>query len=147
MYKEWNITIPALTGEEERKAYVYVPDGAFADAGRRYPVLYMFDGQNLFADADASYGKSWGMLDYLTKNAVPLIVAALECSHHSEDDECGGRLSEYSPFDFDDPHWGSIRGRGDITMDYIVGQFKPWIDDHFPTLPDREHTFIASCRP
>ena len=60
MYKEWLIKIPALTGKEKRKAYVYVPDAAAVDDSRRYPVLYMFDGQNLFRDADASYGKSWG---------------------------------------------------------------------------------------
>ena len=143
MYKEWNITLPALTGEEERKAYVYVPDAARADASRRYPVLYMFDGHNLFADADASYGKCWGMLDYLTGHNVPLIVAAIECNHHSESDECGGRLSEYSPFDFSDYHWGEIRGRGALTMDYYINEFKPYIDAHYPTRPDRAHTFIA----
>ena len=142
MYREWNITIPELTGDEERKAYVYVPDGARADAQRRYPVLYMFDGQNLFADADATYGKSWGMLDYLTGHDVPLIIAALECSHHAETDPCGGRLSEYSPFDFS-ARWGDIQGRGEKTMDFIVREFKPLIDREYPTLPDREHTFIA----
>ena len=42
-------TIPQLTGDEERKVYVYVPD----DEGE-YPVLYMFDGQNLFDDEEAS---------------------------------------------------------------------------------------------
>ena len=83
MIREWNITIPALTGEEQRKAYVYVPDSAYADAQRRYPVLYMFDGQNLFSDSEATYGKSWGLLDWLTEHNTPLIVAAAECSRHA----------------------------------------------------------------
>ena len=48
MLEEWNVTVPALTGDEERRAWVYVPDSAWADRERRYPVLYMFDGQNLF---------------------------------------------------------------------------------------------------
>ena len=143
MYTHWNITIPALTGGEERRAYIYVPDGAAADGNRRYPVLYMFDGQNLFADSEATFGKGWGLLDYLTGHNVPLILAAVECSHHQESDECGGRLSEYSPFDFDDPRFGSVRGRGALTMEFFTGQFKPWIDANYPTLPDREHTFIA----
>ena len=60
MYQQWEITIPELTGDEPRNAYVYVPDAAVVDDERRYPVLYMFDGQNLFRDADASFGKSWG---------------------------------------------------------------------------------------
>ena len=143
MYLEWNITIPALTGVEKRKAYVYVPDESRADDSRRYPVLYMFDGQNLFRDADASYGKSWGLLDYVTEHHVPLIIAALECNHHAEEEPCGGRISEYAPFDFSDPDFGSIKGRGHLTMDYITKTFKPYIDSHFPTLPDREHTFIG----
>ena len=74
MLEEWNVTVPALTGDEERRAWVYVPDSAWADRERRYPVLYMFDGQNLFRDEDATYGKSWGLLDYLTEHNVPLIV-------------------------------------------------------------------------
>lgn len=143
MIKEWNIQIPALTGKEKRKAWVYVPDGAYAEPERRYPVLYMFDGQNLFRDADATYGKSWGLLTYLTGHSVPLIAAAVECSHHGEEEPCGGRLSEYSPFDFSDPRWGGIRGRGELTMEYIVREFKPYIDGHYPTKPDRAHTFIG----
>ena len=143
MYHQWTVTIPALTGDEPRNAYAYIPDAAVADDARRYPVLYMFDGQNLFRDADASFGKSWGLLDYLTAHNVPLIVAAVECSHHDEADACGGRLSEYSPFDFSNPRWGDIRGRGQLTMDWIVSEFKPFVDAEFPTLPDRAHTFIA----
>lgn len=143
MYKEWTITLPQLTGDEERKAYVYVPDGIYAFPDMRFPVLYMFDGQNLFSDADASYGKSWGILKYLTENNVPLMVAAIECNHHQEEDPCGGRLSEYSPFDFGDPQWGHIRGRGELTMEYYINEFKPYIDENYPTLGDREHTFIS----
>ena len=117
MYNEWDITIPSLTGDEPRKAYAYIPDKSLARPERRYPVLYMFDGQNLFAD--------------------------VECNHHPEDDPCGGRLSEYSPFDFSDPRFGSIRGRGELTMDYFVNAFKPFVDENFPPLPDRAHTFIG----
>ncbi len=143
MYKEWKITIPELTGREKRKAYIYVPDESIADDSRRYPVLYMFDGHNLFKDKDASYGKSWGMLDYLTKNHVPLIIAAIECNHHREDEKCGGRLSEYSPFSFSDPYFGDITGRGRLTMEYYVNEFKPYIDSRYPTKPEREYTYIS----
>lgn len=143
MIKEWKIRIPDLTGQEKRSAYVYVPDEAYADPERSYPVLYMFDGQNLFRDRDASYGKSWGLLTYLTAHNVPLIVAAIECNHHAEQESCGGRLSEYAPFDFSSSTWGDIRGRGALTMTYLVRVFKPFIDGKYPTLPDRDHTFIA----
>ena len=131
-------SIPQLTGEEERKVYVYVPDqeGVF-------PVLYMFDGQNLFSDEEASYGKSWGLLEYLESNELPLMVVGVECNHHKEEDKCGGRLSEYSPFDFDDPYFGKIKGRGKITMNWFVRELKPYIDDNYPCLMGRESTFIS----
>ena len=58
--------IPQLIKGEKRKVYVYVPDfdGSF-------PVLYMFDGHNVFLDEEASFGKSWGMLKFLEENEVP----------------------------------------------------------------------------
>ena len=106
MIREWNITIPALTGEEQRKAYVYVPDSAYADAQRRYPVLYMFDGQNLFSDSEATYGKSWGLLDWLTEHNTPLIVAAAECSRHAETDDTAAEIVDR----FDDRNLGKSLG-------------------------------------
>ncbi len=105
---------------------------------RRYPVLYMFDGHNVFFDATATYGKCWGMKEYLEEHHVPVIVVAVECNH-----EGLRRLEEYSPYP------GEIVGdpikeaQGDITMDWFVDELKPMIDEWFPTLPDREHTAIA----
>lgn len=139
MMQTWDITVPPLTGEETRRAYVYVPDSWYQDPDRRYPVLYMFDGHNVFFDEDATYGKSWGMKDYLDYTQTQLIVAAVECNHHPDN----GRLSEYSPFTFEDPKLGHVEGRGKETMDWFVQTFKPLIDREYPTLPDRAHTFIG----
>ncbi|MBQ1306587.1 MAG: alpha/beta hydrolase [Erysipelotrichaceae bacterium] len=139
MLEIFETEIPQLIKGEKRKVYVYVPDfeGSF-------PVLYMFDGHNVFLDEEASYGKSWGMLEFLEENEVPLMVVGVECNHHDEREKCGGRLSEYSPFSFEDHEWGyGIKGRGKITMNWFVKELKPYIDDNYPTLPDRNHTFIA----
>ena len=59
MIKKWSITIPELTGKTRRNAYVYIPNEAKKHPDYRYPVLYMFDGHNVFYDKDATYGKSW----------------------------------------------------------------------------------------
>ncbi len=139
MMYQWNLTIPELTGNTPRRAYVYVPHSFQKHPERRYPVLYMFDGHNVFFDDHATYGKSWGMGAYLDYTDTDLIVAAVECNHSPE----GGRLREYSPFTFDDPALGHIEGRGGETMDWYVNVFKPEIDRRFPTLPDRAHTFIG----
>lgn len=139
MVDVFKLTIPQLTEDEERTAYVYRPEGVTG----RCPVLYMFDGQNLFFDSTASFGKSWGLLDYLERTGLPLIVASVACNTHPETYRLGGRFSEYSPFSFRDERFGEIKGRGGITMDWLINEFKPLIDSRYPTLPDREHTFIG----
>ena len=134
-----SVTLPELTGGEERRLYVYLPEAALDEPERRFPVLYMFDGHNVFFDEDATYGKSWGLGEYLDEHETPLIVAAVECNHHPDH----GRIIEYAPFDFTARPYGSVKGRGKDTMDWIVNELKPRLDASYPTLPDREHTFIA----
>lgn len=139
MIEFWDVTIPELTDDIPRKAYIYVPDSFQWDPGRRYPVLYMFDGHNVFFDSHATYGKSWGMREYLEHTDTQLIVAAVECNHSPDND----RLREYSPYDFSDPAFGEFRGKGDLTLRWFTQVFKPYIDSHYPTLSGREHTFIG----
>ena len=139
MIDSWNITIPELTGDEPRRAYIYLPDSWEMDPDLRYPVLYMFDGHNVFFDEDATYGKSWGMGEYLDATQTQIIVAAVECNHHPDN----GRLSEYSPWSFYNGGIGRVVGRGRTTMEWLVHSFKRSIDEEFRTLPDRLHTFIA----
>lgn len=138
MVKKWSVEIPVLTGSKKRRAYIYLPDSYHKDPQKRYPVLYMFDGHNVFFDADATYGKSWGMREYMRKSKKQLVIVAVECNH-----EGTGRLQEYSPYSFDAPEFGSIRGRGAQYMNWLTKVLKPYIDTTYRTLPDREHTYIA----
>ena len=66
MIKVSKINIPQLPTEKPRRLYVYLPRG-YEAGDRRYPVLYMFDGHNVFYDSHATYGRSWGMKRYLEK--------------------------------------------------------------------------------
>ncbi len=137
MVRTWKIKIPALSGEEERLVYLYLPEN-WEHSGQRYPVMYMFDGHNVFFDSHATYGKSWGMGEYLDENHKQLIVVAVECTHNGN-----ARLSEYSPLDLEMPEVGSIKGHGKEYMDWLIGTLKPMIDANYPTLPAREYTSIA----
>ncbi len=139
MIEKWTTILPKLTGREPRTVYVYVPDLAQEYPEARFPVMYMFDGHNVFFDADATYGKSWGMKEFMDESGTPIIIVAVDCNHHPNN----GRLSEYSPFTFEDPQLGYIRGRGRTTMDWFVHHLKPMIDKRYPTLPSRDTTFIA----
>lgn len=137
MIKKWKVTIPELSGKEARWAYIYLPDD-WQTAGKRYPVLYMFDGHNVFFDEDATYGKSWGMGEFLLKTGKDLIVVAVECNHG-----VNKRLEEYSPFELEFPDSGKLPGRGKVYMDWMVNTLKPFVDQTYPTLPDRSHTSLA----
>lgn len=138
MIHTWDVTIPQLSGDRTRRGYLYLPDDYDDHPEHRYPVLYMFDGHNVFFDSDATYGKSWGMASYMSWTRKPLIIVAIECNHQGN-----RRLEEYSPLDFENATVGKIRGQGNIYMDWMVNELKPAIDCHLRTLPDREHTIIC----
>ena len=139
MIETWTIPVEPITGSVPRKVYVYLPRKAGTDTSVRFPVLYMFDGHNVFFDSDATYGKSWGMGRWLDETDTGLIVVAIDCDHRPP----FARISEYSPFTFDNEWCGHIEGRGNLFMDWITGTLKPVIDRRYPTLPDRENTWIA----
>ena len=102
-------------------------------------MLFRSDGQNVFFDEDATYGKSWGVADYLDYTDTPLIVAAVECNAGANNE----RLVEYSPYRFDDKQYGHFDGKGKDTLNWFVHEFKPCIDANYRTQPDRAHTFIG----
>lgn len=138
MIDTFEVTLPELSGDTPRRAYVYLPTHYDPQGARRYPVLYMFDGHNVFFDEDATYGKSWGLGEYLDYMDSNLIVAAVECNH-----EGNRRLNEYTPVPFSFRDTGEIEPQGDLTMKWLIETFKPFIDTHYRTLPDRQHTAIA----
>ena len=137
MIRVTKIQIPGLETRVPRRLYVYTPRD-YARSGRRYPVLYMFDGHNVFYDHHATYGKSWGMKEYLEKTKLPLILVAVECNP-----EGNRRLNEYSPWDFTRREVGRIEALGQVTLDWFTRVLKPEIDRRYRTLPDRDHTLLA----
>ena len=75
-----------------RPLHIYLPQG-YESSQERYPVMYFFDGHNLFFNEDATYGKSWGLKEFLDTWGKKIIIVGMECSHEGED-----RLSEYLPY-------------------------------------------------
>ncbi|MGT2928835.1 alpha/beta hydrolase [Streptococcus dentasini] len=121
-----------------RRLHIYLPDD-YKDSDERYPVTYFFDGQNLFFNNQATYGTSWGLYDFLQNWPKKIIVVGLECSHEGNE-----RLSEYSPYDINSDFFGDpIKGIGQLTMDWIVQEVKPYIDATYRTYSFREATAIA----
>jgi predicted alpha/beta superfamily hydrolase len=117
-----------------RRIWLYLPAG-YQAGSKRYPVLYMHDGQNLFDAAVAPYGE-WGLdecLDSLIKkNGRECIVVGI---NHGGDK----RMTEYNPYSF--ANFGE--GEGDKYVDFLVQTLKPYIDQHYRTQPGRDNTTIA----
>ena len=121
-----------------RPLHIYLPDTYF-ETEERYPVMYFFDGHNLYFNEDATYGKSWGLKEFLDGWDKDMIVVGIECGHDGHE-----RLSEYLPYPADKKsHFASFAPKGDETMQWILSEVKPLIDLEYRTIPFRECTGIA----
>ncbi len=115
---------------------IYLPDDYFG-SDRRYPVLYMFDGQNLFFDQQASFGRSWRLKDFLDHNPDKYIVVGIESDPLGQN-----RLHDYTPYRLTDTFFGPTKGEGAKLLEWLVQVMKPIIDRKFRTWPQREATAI-----
>ncbi len=119
-----------------RQVDVYLPPGYNRDRKRRYPVLYMQDGQNVF-DVATSYGVYEWEVDETCQRLIrersiePLIVVGI---HNTSE-----RTAEYTPFK--DNTLGG--GKGDAYLAFVVHTLKPFIDRTYRTRPEQEHTGIG----
>ena len=75
----------------ERMLHIYLPDD-YEESEARYPVMYMYDGHNLFYNEDATYGKSWGLQEFMRQWENQLIIVGIECNH-----EGNKRLRSFRP--------------------------------------------------
>lgn len=112
----------------KRTLAVWLPPSYETSKRRRYPVLYMHDGQNIFDPATAFNGIEWQMdetADRLIKEKKieEFIVVGI---YNTPD-----RLKEYA----DTP-------KGRRYMQFLVSEVKPFIDRTYRTRPAREHTAV-----
>ncbi|MFK8058344.1 MAG: alpha/beta hydrolase [Saprospiraceae bacterium] len=117
-----------------RRIAALLPAGYDQNNAKRYPVLYLQDGQNLF-DEFAPYG-NWSLdkrLAWLNEHGKgDFIVIAID---HAEEK----RTKEYAP-----PHETRVGvGEADAYGDFIVNHLKPLIDRTYRTKADRDHTAIG----
>ncbi|EMR04228.1 alpha/beta hydrolase-fold protein [Cesiribacter andamanensis] len=115
-----------------RRIWLYLPPD-YDGSDIRFPVLYMHDGQNLF-DASTSYAGEWGVDETLNrlqaKGQHPgVIVVGIDNGGEQ-------RIPEYTPF----VNSRYPSGEGAAYLRFIVETLKPYIDTHYRTLPEQEHT-------
>ncbi|MCI1267711.1 MAG: alpha/beta hydrolase-fold protein [Saprospiraceae bacterium] len=124
-----NFYIPQL--DRQRRIWIYTPPD-YDQTIDRLPILYMFDGQNLF-DQYTSFAGEWCVdetLDQLFKEQhLRIIVVGI-------DNGGAERLDEYTPWP--NPSYGG--GKGDLTIRFIVETLKPYIDVHYRTIDKASST-------
>ena len=158
------LKIDEFTGSlPTRPLYIYLPPGYDdeIEPSRRYPVLYMHDGQNVFEQyVDDSYVGSWRAdetADRLIREGhmQPCLIVGVSNGGDA-------RLTEYLPDYTHCPNpmrpvtarrkrrWGAahdhapeVMGQADQTLAYYRHEVAAYINTHFRTLAGREHT--ATC--
>ncbi len=118
---------------KNRRIWIYLPPD-YETSNKHYPVLYMHDGQNLF-DVQTSYAGEWEVdetLNLLAENnvKVPIVVGV--------DNGGTARIDEYTPWS--NPQYGG--GEGGKYVAFITETLKPYVDQHYRTLPGRDNTAI-----
>ena len=128
----------AILGQT-RRVWVYLPPQYAREPERRFPVLYMHDGQNIFDGATAFLaGKEWEVDETVERLAgegriEPLVVVAVDNGGER-------RLVEYTPTrDRRAPDGGGADAYGRM----LVEELKPWVDRTYRTRPERETTGIG----
>lgn len=126
---------PSKTLGNTRNLRIYLPPSYASATTRKYPVLYMHDGQNLFDASSAAFGVEWQVdetIDNLEKSGWirETIVVGI--------DNTGGRMEEYTPSEDD----GS-GGKGDLYARFVIGEVMPWVDSHFRTQCEAKNTGLA----
>lgn len=121
--------IPQLN--RARAIRIYVP-ADYCSTKKKYPVLYMHDGQNLFDNA-TSFSGEWGVDEFLDSTVLS------KCIVVGIDNGGAHRLTEYNPYDHD--RFG--KGEGNAYAGFLVHTLKPFIDKHYRTLRKKKDTWIA----
>lgn len=116
-----------------RRIWIYLPE-SYHTSRKKYPVLYLQDGQNVFEDS-TSFSGEWGVdesLDTLGSRTKEGIVVAI-------DNGGDKRLNEYSPYDME--RFG--KGEGDAYVDFLVKTLRPYINKNYRTRKCGKHNYIA----
>jgi predicted alpha/beta superfamily hydrolase len=117
---------------------VHLPPHYLKDETRRYSVLYMQDGQNLFDPSTAFGGQEWRADETADALAIegaiePLIIAGI----YNAGEE---RIEEYTASR--DPNLGH-GGRADLYGRMVVEELKPFIDRQYRTRRHAQSTGVG----
>ena len=118
--------------KRDRAIRVLLPRNYYKNAERRFPVIYLQDGQNLF-DASTAAFRHWKLREFMARqplNRQAILVGI--------DNTGPNRIREYAPY-----QRGRSPAQGDAYLQFIEHTLKPFIDREYRTWPQREATGIV----
>ncbi len=119
--------VPSTFEADGLRVRVFEPDGYREHPERRFPVLYMQDGQNLFFADESFLGETWQVQDTVRSLArMALVEPALVVGIKANDREARYTAPGYVDY-----------GRA------LVEELKPWVDENYRTLRGPEHTAVV----
>ncbi|MEY4056017.1 MAG: hypothetical protein RL519_1352 [Pseudomonadota bacterium] len=139
----------AATGLPEQRLTIWLPPG-YDRGNRRYPVLYMHDGHNLFDPAKSNFNKVWAadkaMLTAMKGGKVaPHIIVGIWAPGKD-------RYRQYLPQSLYQASSGAPRAAMDAMtggpvvseayLNWLAGPLKQWVDTSFRTRAGRDDTAI-----
>ncbi len=118
-----------------RALRIFLPASYDENKAKRYPVLYMHDGQNLFDARTAGFGVEWNVDETINRLVAAgqmeeVIVVGI--------DNTPDRIAEYTPC-CDPKHGG---GKLDAYRAFIVNTVKPYIDQNYRSLPGKANSAL-----
>ena len=119
---------------------IWVPDTYDPSSDKKYSVIYMTDGQNLFNPSATSTG-SWGAAESVRAmvaqtNQNDCIIVGIENADGWRDDELTPDIGEVLSEDYKNGH-------GEYFSDFVVDTVMPYINENYNVYTDREHTHVA----
>ncbi|MCB0034655.1 MAG: alpha/beta hydrolase [Anaerolineales bacterium] len=145
------VKIPHFTGSLSKRAlYVYLPRGYDQHTFKKYPLLYMHDGQNCFEGfVGDSYSGSWRADEVATKliaqgQMEECIIVGVSNGGHERIAEYLPPYAEYHPFsNEEEDQLSPIRGRADRTYAYYANEVAPFLKQYYRVLDGRENTAVC----
>ncbi|MFZ5470991.1 MAG: alpha/beta hydrolase [Myxococcota bacterium] len=129
--------VPSNAEGVSRTLRIFTPSRYHQDPSARFGVVYMQDGQNVFAHPASACFPTWSANLTLERlidegRVSPWMIVAVD---HGE-----GRFDDYSPWD--DPRL-KVRGRAERYARFLLDELKPWVDRTYRTRPEATATAVA----
>ena len=139
---EWIRAVKATKLGNTRPIYLYLPPGYEQNPTKRYPVLYMHDGANLFDSAMINANGTWDVDGTADKEIAagrvrPFLVVGVP---NTKD-----RMDEYTHVQDTFTMGGqtiTTGGKGAAYLDFLVKELKPQVDARYRTLPGKANTAV-----